>query len=54
MSEILPLQWMGYGTASSWVFTNIVGISVPILLRTIKAFTYEIFFICMCFVRLSC
>eukprot|EP00826_Nyctotherus_ovalis_P065268 TRINITY_DN958_c0_g2_i23.p1 TRINITY_DN958_c0_g2~~TRINITY_DN958_c0_g2_i23.p1 ORF type:complete len:192 (+),score=36.30 TRINITY_DN958_c0_g2_i23:892-1467(+) len=49
MSEILPLQWMGYGTASSWVFTNIVGLSVPALLRNIKAFTYEIFFICMCF-----
>lgn len=50
MSEILPTKWMGYGTASSWIFTNIVGYTTPLMLDHIKFWTYEIFFAFMCFV----
>lgn len=47
MSEILPSQWMGYGTASSWVFTILVTITVPPMLNSIGYVTYLIFLVCM-------
>jgi len=43
MSEILPSQWMGYGTASSWIFTILIGLVSPVLLDSIKYYTYVIF-----------
>ncbi len=43
MSEVLPAQWMGYGTASSWVFTIIVSSTTPPFFRSIKEFTYLLY-----------
>jgi len=47
MSEILPTVWMGYGVASSWVFTILVGLSVPYLFAGIGYWTYLLFVIFM-------
>eukprot|EP00826_Nyctotherus_ovalis_P010762 TRINITY_DN12820_c0_g1_i10.p1 TRINITY_DN12820_c0_g1~~TRINITY_DN12820_c0_g1_i10.p1 ORF type:complete len:197 (+),score=41.03 TRINITY_DN12820_c0_g1_i10:379-969(+) len=43
ISEILPSQWMGYGTASSWVFTILISSVSPPLLSAISYGTYLIF-----------
>ena len=47
MSEILPTAWMGYGVASSWIFTILVGLSTPYFFAGISYWTYFIYFIFM-------
>ncbi|MGL5385959.1 MAG: sugar porter family MFS transporter [Serratia sp. (in: enterobacteria)] len=47
ISEILPSQWMGYGAASSWVFTIIISLTTPYMLSGIGRWTFLIFLVFM-------
>ncbi|MGL5389772.1 MAG: sugar porter family MFS transporter [Serratia sp. (in: enterobacteria)] len=47
VSEILPSQWMGYGAASSWTFTVIVGLVTPYMLSGIGRWSFLIFLMFM-------
>jgi len=47
MSEILPTQWMGYGTASSWLFTIFVSLTTPYFFNYLGRWTYFIYLVCM-------
>lgn len=47
ISEILPASWMGYGVASSWTFTILVGVFAPYMLEGIGRWTFLVFSIFM-------
>eukprot|EP01022_Parablepharisma_sp_SALTPOND_P025418 TRINITY_DN592_c0_g1_i2.p4 TRINITY_DN592_c0_g1~~TRINITY_DN592_c0_g1_i2.p4 ORF type:complete len:160 (-),score=6.36 TRINITY_DN592_c0_g1_i2:268-747(-) len=51
ISEILPSSWMGYGTASFWILTTLVGYTSPYLFGSLGRWTYFLYFIFMVLVN---
>ena len=53
-AEILPCHWMGYNSASSWVFTSAISLSTSWILSTIGRWTFFIFYLCMAISGIFC
>lgn len=45
LAEILPVAWMGYSVASSWVFTIVIAVATPYCIDYIKRWTFFILLI---------